>query len=246
MNCSICREHIRGVRGKLFLMKLFLNFLLLCFIISSCEKKEFKAKVLHSFNDVDEMFQLKRYKNQWKKKINDSVTHITAQQDYFILSGDFDTKNNAKTGIWSLTNKTDSKEIQIDYIVFDKNDVFKNQIIFKEHGKIDFSNSKFYLIENKTNKGLLFKFFSPEMRDEISKDAKVVYTIRRNRKEIKTDSIVYKNSKVGRYLAEIKYDFNKGDDISGYFSEIVTAKDSKSKDSLVMGNNSIYFIEKFE
>ena len=220
--------------------------MLLCFIISSCQKKELKTKVLHSFNDVDEMFQLKHYKNQWKKKINDSVTHITAQQDYFILSGDFDTKNNAKTGIWSLTNKTDSKEIQIDYIVFGKNDVFKNQIIFKEHGKIDSSNSKFYLIENKTQKGLSYMFFSPKMKDEVYKEAKIIYTIYRNKKEIKIDSVVYKNVKEGKYLADVKCDFKKGDHISGYFSEIVSAKDPKRKDSLILGNNSIYFIERFE
>ncbi|MCY0979182.1 hypothetical protein PGH12_14940 [Chryseobacterium wangxinyae] len=189
---------------------------------------------------------MKKYKNQKKKKINDSITHITAQQDYFILSGDFDTKNNAKMGIWSLTNKTNSKEIQIDYIVLGKNKVFENQITFKEHGKIDSSNSKFYLVENKTLQGLLYKFYSPKMENEISKEAEVVYTIYRNRKEIKTDSIVYKNVKEGKYRAGIKYDFKKGDHVAGYFSEIVSAKDTKIKDSLILGNNSIYFIEKFE
>jgi hypothetical protein len=205
-----------------------------------------EAKVISDMGDIEEMFQWKNYKNQWKKKINDSITHITAQQDYFLLSGDFDTKNNAKKGIWKLKNQTDSKEIQIDYIVFGKNDAFENQFIFKEHGKIDSSNSKFYLVENKNLQGLSYKFFSPKMKNEISKEAEVVYTIYRNRKEIKTDSVVYKNVEEGKYLADIKYDFLKGDHISGYFSEIVSATDPKRKDSLILGNNSIYFIEKFE
>ncbi|MDH6252152.1 hypothetical protein M2347_001879 [Chryseobacterium sp. H1D6B] len=84
------------------------------------------------------------------------------------------------------------------------------------------------------------------MRDEISKKARIIYTIHRNRKEIKTDSIVYKNAKGGKYLANIKYNFRKGDGTAGYFSEITVSKSPKSKDSFMMGNNSIYFIEKVE
>lgn len=246
MNCSICREHILDVHGNLTLMKIFLNFLFVCLIISSCQKKKVETKVLHSFDDVNEMFELKNYENQSKNKINDSITQITANKDYFILKGDFDTRNNAKTGIWSLTNKTDSKEIQIDYIILGKNDVFKNQIIFKEHGKIDSANSKFYLVENKSLQGLSYKFFSPEMKSEISKEAKIIYTIYRNKKEIKIDSVVYKNAKRGKYFTDIRYDFKRGDHLAGYFSEIVSAQDPKSKDSTILGNNSIYFIEKFE
>ncbi|WP_143884205.1 hypothetical protein [Chryseobacterium binzhouense] len=227
-------------------MSKFVIFSIISFFIISCQKKAVEAKVINDMGNIEEMFQLKNYKNQWKKKINDSVTRITAHTGYFILSGDFDRKNNTKTGIWSLKNKTDSKEIQIDYIVFGKNDFFKNQIIFKEHGKIDSSHSKFYLVENKTYKGLLYKFFSPEIKNEIYKEAKVIYTIYRDRKEIKIDSFVYKNVKEGKYFADIKYGFKKGDHISGYFSEIVSAKDPKRKDSLILGNNSIYFIEKFE
>jgi len=229
-------------------MRTFINFLLLCFIISSCQKKVVKTKVLHDFNDINELFQLKNYKKQWKKKINDSITHITAQQDYFILSGDFDTKNNVKKGIWSLKNKTDSKEIQIDYIVFGKNDFFENQIIFKEHGKIDSSNSKFYFIKNKTQKELLYKFFSPVMKDEVYKEAKIIYTIYRNRKEIKIDSVVYKNMqmKKGNYLGDLRFEFKKGDHVSGYFTEYVSSKPNTKSDSIFLGSNSIYFIEKFE
>ncbi len=194
------------------------------------------------------MFQLKNYKNQWKKKINDSITRITAQQGFFLLSGNFDTKNNAKEGIWNLKNKSDSKEIQIDYIVFGKNDAFENQIIFKEHGKIDSSNSKFYLVENKNLHGLSYKFFSPKMKNEISKEAKVNYTIYRNKKEIKRDSAVYKNMqmKQGKYFIDLRFEFKKGDHVSGYFTEYVSSKSNTKTDSIFLGSNSIYFIEKFE
>ncbi|WP_123920674.1 hypothetical protein [Chryseobacterium balustinum] len=227
-------------------MKKFVMFLLFSFIIISCQKKEIRTKVIKNTGDIEEMFRLKNYKQEVKLMINDSINRITATNGHFILTGDFNTKTNTRTGIWSLKNKVDSKEIQIDYIVLGKNNVFENQIIFKEHGKIDSSNSKFYLVENKTLQGLSYKFFSPEMKNEISKEAKVIYTIYRNRKEIKIDSVVYKNVKEGKYFADVKYDFKKGDHISGYFSEIVTARDPRIKDSLLLGNNSIYFIEKFE
>jgi hypothetical protein len=212
----------------------------------SCEKKQEKVKVIKNVGDIEEMFQLKNYKTEVKMKTNDSINRITATDGNFILTGDFNTKMNAKTGIWSLKNTTDIKEIQIDYIVFGKKDVFKNQIIFKEHNKIDSSASKFFITKHKSLRELCIKFFSPEMRDEVSKKVKIVYTIHRDRKEIKTDSIVYKNAKGGKYLANIKYDFRKGDDVAGYFSEIVVSKSPTSKDSLMMGNNSIYFIEDFE
>ncbi|WP_159479489.1 hypothetical protein [Chryseobacterium sp. 18068] len=227
-------------------MKKFVIFLLFSFIIISCQKKEIRTEVIKNTGDIEEMFRLKNYKQEVKLMINDSIKRITATNGHFILTGDFNTKTNTRTGIWSLKNKVDSKEIQIDYIVLGKNNVFENQIIFKEHGKIDSSNSKFYLVENKTLQGLSYKFFSPEMKNEISKEAKAIYTIYRNKKEIKIDSIVYKNAKEGKYFADIKYDFKKGDHLAGYFSEIVSAKDPKSKDSLILGNNSIYFIEKFE
>ena len=227
-------------------MKKFIVFLLCSLTIISCEKKQERVKVIKNVTDINEMFQLKNYKSEVRMNINDSITRITAKQDYFILTGDFNTKMNTKTGIWSLKNRTNSKEIQLDYIIFGKNDVFKNQIIFKEHNKIDSSRSKFFIIKDKSFKDLSIKFFSPEMKDAISKKAKVIYTIHRNRKEIKTDSIVYKNTKEGKYLASIKYDFKKGDDVAGYFSEIAISKSPKSKDSLILGNNSIYFIERFE
>lgn len=214
-------------------------------MLLSCSKKQDRARVIKNVGDVENMFQLKNYKTQVKKKINDSITHIRAEQDYFILTGDFNTKMNTKTGIWSLKNKTDTKEIQVDYIIFDRDDVFKNQIIFKEHNKIDSSTSKFYIVKDKSLKSVQLKFFSPKIQEELSKEAKVMYTIHRNRKVVKTDSIVYKNVREGKYLADIKYNFKKGDDVSGYFSEIVMAKSPNNKDSLIMGNNSIYFIERF-
>lgn len=211
----------------------------------SCSKKEVKTKVIKNVTDLNELFQLKNYKTQIRMKTNDSIDHITAQLHNFTLTGDFDTKMNNKTGIWVLKNKSDSKEIQIDYLIFSKNDVFKNQIIFKEHNKIDSAASKFFITKSKSFKELSIKFFSPEMKDEISKKAKVIYTIHQNRKEIKTDSIVYENVKGGKYLANIKYNFKRGDDVAGYFSEVAVTKSPKNKDSLMMGNNSIYFIEKF-
>lgn len=225
-------------------MKKIAVFLLLNFLAPSCLEKREKVK---NFSDIEEMFQLKNYQNKKSKIINDSITHFIAEREDFILTGDFNTKLNTKTGIWSLKNIKDFQEVQIDYLALGKNDVFKNQIIFKApNQKIDTAKSKFYLIENKTRKGLLYSFFSPEMENEISKEAKVIYTIYRNRKEIKIDSVVYKNVKEGKYFADVKYDFKKGDHISGYFSEIVTARDPRIKDSLLLGNNSIYFIEKFE
>lgn len=226
-------------------MKEIIILLLLSLSLISCSKKHEIVKEINSFSDVNELFQLKNYKTQIKMYVNDSTDHVTAQWDNFILTGNLDTKMNAKTGIWNLKNKINTKEIQIDYIAFDKNDVFKNQIIFKEHNKIDSSVSKFFIIKNKTENELAMKFFSPSMRDEISKRAKIIYTIHQNRKEIKTDSIVYDNLKGGKYSAVIKYNFKKGDDVSGYFSEIVMAKSPMDKDSLTMGNNSMYFIEKF-
>lgn len=212
----------------------------------SCSKKQNKVKVIKKVADLNELFQLKNYKTQVRMKVNDSIDHITAQLDNFTLMGDFDTKMNNRTGIWTLKNQQDSKEVQIDYIIFGKNDVFKNQIIFRKHDKVDSANSKFFIVKNKTEKELTMKFFSPSDKNEISKKAKVIYTIHRNRKEIKTDSIVYGNIREGKYLANIKYDFEKGDDVAGYFSEFVMIKNPQIKDSVLMGNNSIYFIEKFE
>ena len=230
-------------------MKKYLLFCLICFLLPSCQKKnviEKTAKVIESTEDLKELFQLKNYKNIVKKVVNDSITHIKAEHNYIKLNGDFNTKKNTKTGIWSLTNTTDSKEIQIDYVIFGKNDFFENQMIFKEYGKIDSSISKFYLIKHKSLQNLKLKFFSPESKNEISKEAKVRYLVYRKRKVIKEDSITYKNSKSGKYLAEIKFNFKKGDYITGYLSEISVMEKSKMKDSIFMGNNSIYFIEDFD
>lgn len=227
-------------------MRQFLIFLLFSLVITSCQKKDVKVKVIKNIKDVEEMFQLKNYKTQVRMASNDSTDHITAQLGDFTLSGDIDTKLNCKTGIWSLKNRTDSKEIQIDYIAFDKNDVFKNQIVFKEHNKIDSSASKFYITKDKNPKELVLKFFSPKMKDELSKEAKVGYRIYRGSKRIKDDSIIYKDAKEGKYLSKINFTFKKGDKIVGSFSEFVTSKSSRSKDSLIMGNNTIYFIEKIE
>ena len=177
--------------------------------------------------------------------VNDSIDHITAQWHNFTLVGDFNTKMNNKTGIWTLKNRQDSKEVQIDYLIFDKNDVFKNQLIFKENNKIDSSVSKFY-VKEKTAKELKFNFFSPKVKNEVSKEAKIRYIIFRNSKEIKKDSVLYKNMKMkeGKYLINIKYDFKKGDIVKGYFGEIVLLS-PKNKDSIVIGDNTIYFKEKF-
>lgn len=229
-------------------MKKFIIFLLCSLAVISCEKKQERVKIIKNVGDIEEMFQLKNYKQEVKLKTNDSINRITATDGNFILTGDFDTKKNAKTGIWSLKNTTDTKEIQIDYIIFGKKDVFKNQIIFKEHNKIDSSLSKFYIIKNKTLKELELNFFSPKTKDEISKEAKIWYTILRNSKEIKKDSILYKNMKMkeGKYHINIEYDFKKGDKVKGYFSEYVLLTSPKNKDSITVGNNTIYFKEKFE
>ena len=217
-------------------------------MIISCQEKEVRTKVINNIGDIEEMFQLKKYKNQKKKKINDSINHITATDGSFILNGDFNIKTNTKTGIWSLKNKTDSKEIQIDYVIFGKNDVFKNQIIFKENNKIDSSTSKFYKVRNKTSKELVLNFFSPKTKDEIFKVAKIQYFILRKSKEIKIDSVHYNNMemKEGKYLINIKYNFEKGDIVKGYFGENVALKNPKNKDSIFVGDNTIYFKEKFE
>lgn len=212
-------------------------------LVASCKEKREKVK---NFSDIKEMFQLKNYRDQEKLILNDSIVHFIAKREDFILRGDFNTKLNSKTGIWSLKNIKDFQEVQIDYLAFNKDDLFENQVIFKAGNKIDSAKSKFFIIKNKTNKELVMKFFSPSDRNEISKNAKVIYTIHRNRKEIKTDSIVYGNIREGKYLANIKYDFEKGDDVAGYFSEFVMIKNPQIKDSVLMGNNSIYFIEKFE
>ncbi|WP_426275890.1 hypothetical protein ACN9MN_14080 [Chryseobacterium sp. S-02] len=224
-------------------MKKIIIFLLLSILVTSCKEKQEKVE---NFSDIQEMFQLKYYKNQEKIKLNDSIVHFIARRADFVLRGDFNTKLNSKTGIWSLKNIKDFQEVQIDYLALSKNDVFENQVIFKAGNKIDSAKSKFFIIENKTKKELVMKFFSPSDRNEISKQAKVIYTIYRNRKDIKTDSIVFGNIREGKYITNIKYDFKKGDDVSGYFSEFVMIKNPKIKDSVLMGNNSIYFIEKFE
>lgn len=230
-------------------MKKYLLFCLFCFLLPSCQKKnviEKNAKVIKSTEDLKELFQLKNYKNIVKKIINDSITHITAEHNYIKLNGDFNTKKNSKTGVWSLTNKTDSKEIQIDYVIFGKNDDFENQIIFKEHGKIDSGISKFFIVQHKSLQRLKLKFFSPEIKNEISKEATIKYRVYRKKKVINEDSIIYRNSKTGQYLADIKFDLKKGDYITGYLTELVRLGANKKKDSLFMGENSMYFIEDFD
>lgn len=214
-------------------------------MIIACSKEQGKTKVIKNISDLNELFHLKNYKTQVRLKVNDSIDHITAQWHNFTLTGDFDTKMNNRTGIWTLKNSTNSKEILIDYLIFDKKDVFKNQIIFKEYNKIDSSVSKFY-VKQKTAKELVMNFFSPKVKDEIYKEAKIRYLILRNSKEIKKDSIIYKNMKMkeGKYLINIKYDFKKDDIVKGYFGETVLLN-GKNKDSIVMGDNTIYFIERF-
>lgn len=224
-------------------MRKFVGFLLLSFMTFSCEVKREKVK---SFSDIEEMFQLKNYQNQSKQVINDSIVHYIAKRQDFILTGNFNTRINSKTGTWHLKNVKDFQEVQIDYLAFGKNDVFKNQIIFRAaNKKIDSAKSKFFIIKEKNKKEVILKFFSPEGKDELSKKAKVMYTILRDSKELKNDSIVYQNIEEGKYLAHIKYDFKKGDKIRGYFSEYVMLKSSK-KDTIVVGNNTIYFREKIE
>jgi len=227
-------------------MKKFIIFLLLSLTVISCEKKRERVKVIKNITDVDEMFQLKNYKTQVKMAVNDSIDHVTAHLENLTLTGDFNTKMNSKTGIWTVKNSMDSKVIQIDYLVFSKNDIFKNQIIFKDHNKIDSSVSKFYVLKDKTPKKLVLYFFSPKMKDMLTNNTKVAYRIYRDSKKIKTDSIVYKNVKDGKYFAYIKYDFKKGDRIKGYFSDFAMLKNPKNKDSLLVGDNTIYFRESFE
>ncbi|TZF92554.1 hypothetical protein FW781_21195 [Chryseobacterium panacisoli] len=226
-------------------MKRFVIFLLFSLMVTSCSKEQGKTKVIKNISDLNELFHLKNYKTQVRMKVNDSIDHITAQWHNFTLAGDFDTKMNNRTGIWTLKNKLDSKEVLIDYIIFSKGDAFKNQIIFKEHNKIDSSKSKFYIAKEKSFKHILLKFFSPKIEEEVSKEAKIGYRILRGSKVLKDDSLTYKNKKDGIYLTNIKFDFQKGDKLAGAFSEFVMAKNPKSKDSLIMGNNSIYFIERF-
>ncbi|WP_185289858.1 hypothetical protein [Chryseobacterium lactis] len=226
-------------------MKRFITFLLFSLMITSCSKEQEKTKIIKNISDLNELFHLKNYKTQVRLKVNDSTDHITAQWHNFTLAGDFDTKMNNRTGIWTLKNKLDSKEVLIDYIIFSKDNVFKNQIIFKEHNKIDSSKSKFYITKEKSFKHILLKFFSPKIEEEVSKEAKVGYRILRGSKVLKDDSLTYKNNKDGIYLTNIKFDFQKGDKLAGAFSEFVMAKSPRSKDSLIMGNNSIYFIERF-
>ncbi len=214
----------------------------------SCKKKAFDDVYKISDNkSLEELFSLKNYKTQKKNKINDSVLHILATNGAFFLEGDFNTKFSEKTGFWTLTNKNDSKKIEIDYIVFAKNDVHKNQIIFSNNGIIDSVNSKFYNLFWKSENGkrtLYLNFYSPRNESELFASASIRYFIGRDKKKIIEDSFVLKNGD-GIYREKVDYDFKKGDKISGYFSEFVNIK-KETKDSVFIGNNTIYFHKKVE
>ncbi len=218
------------------------------FILLSCSKKDNeRAYVINDGKSLEKLFQLKSYKNQKKNKINDSIMHIKANNGSFFLEGDLDSKLNMKTGIWTLTNNSDSRKIEIDYMIFGKKDGHQNQIIFSDNGKIDSSASKFYtskIINKNDSQKLILSFFSPQNSRYTFEKATIKYFIGNNKKNILKDSIILQDSK-GIYRTKINYNFKKGDEIFGYFSEY-TISNEISNDSVKLGNNTMYFHKKFE
>lgn len=235
-------------------MNKFLFLFGIFFLVFSCKKtKHEKAYTITDKKSLEKLFQLKNYKNQEKIKINDSTIHIKADNGRFFLEGNMNSKLNERTGIWSLTNKTNLQKIEIDYIAFGKKDVHRNQILFfNDKGILDSLTSKFYISEIKNDKNkkyLELKFFSTRNPKERFAKASVHYSIIRDHKEIMIDSISLKDGN-GRYKTKVDFDFKPKDRISGYFSEFTTSQiedDSrKIGDSvtIAIGNSTIYFREK--
>lgn len=227
-------------------MKNLFLFLIALLSIFSCQKKELNNVYEISDNkSLEELFSLKNYKTQKKQKINDSILHISGANGAFFLEGDFNTKLSEKTGFWALTNKNDSKKIEIDYLVFEKNNVHRNQVIFSDKGIIDTLKSKFYHIEWKVEKGvkiIKLNFYSPRNKEEKFMRADLNYFISNNGKKIKK-SLMDNNN--GKYEIKIPLEYKKGDEIIGYFSEYIN-QSVKKEDSVYLANNTIYFYKKFE
>lgn len=227
-------------------MKNLCLFLIALLSIFSCQKKELNNVYEISDNkSLEELFSLKNYKTQKKQKINDSILHISGANGAFFLEGNFNTKLSEKTGFWALTNKNDSKKIEIDYLVFEKNNVHRNQVIFSDKGIIDTLKSKFYHIEWKVEKGvkiIKLNFYSPRNKEEKFMRADLNYFISNNGKKIKK-SLMDNNN--GKYEIKIPLEYKQGDEIIGYFSEYIN-QSVKKEDSVYLANNTIYFYKKFE
>ena len=227
-------------------MKNLFLFLIALLSIFSCQKKELNNVYEISDNkSLEELFSLKNYKTQRKQKINDSILHISGTNGIFFLEGNFNTKLSEKTGFWTLTNKNDSKKIEIDYLVFEKNNIHRNQVIFSDKGIIDTLKSKFYHIEWKVENGvkiMKLNFYSPRNKEEKFMRADLNYFISNNGKKIKK-SLMENNN--GKYEIKIPMEYKKGDEIIGYFSEYIS-QSVKKEDSVYLANNTIYFYKKVE
>ena len=227
-------------------MKNLFLFLIALLSIFSCQKKELNNVYEISDNkSLEELFSLKNYKTQRKQKINDSILHISGTNGTFFLEGNFNTKLSEKTGFWTLTNKNASKNIEIDYLVFEKNNIHRNQVIFSDKGIIDTLKSKFYDIEWKVENGvkiMKLNFYSPRNKEEKFMRADLNYFISNNGKKIKK-SLMENNN--GKYEIKIPLEYKKGDEIIGYFSEYIS-QSVKKEDSVYLANNTIYFYKKVE
>jgi hypothetical protein len=227
-------------------MKNLFLFLIALLSIFSCQKKELNnVYEIPDNKSLEELFSLKNYNTQRKQKINDSILHISGTNGAFFLEGNFNTKLSEKTGLWTLTNKNDSKKIEIDYLVFEKNNVHRNQVIFSDKGIIDTLKSKFYHIEWKVENGvkiMKLNFYSPRNKEEKFMRADLNYFISNNGKKIKK-SLMENNN--GKYEIKIPLEYKKGDEIIGYFSEYIS-QSVKKEDSVYLANNTIYFYKKVE
>lgn len=129
-------------------------------VIMGCKDKH--QDTVFITDDIDNLFNLRKYQVTLQKKISDSIIQYKGKNDRFLIEGKYNILKKRKIGWWKTYDKMNGEKY-IDVEFFNESDNPKelnNQILFYRGNKIDTLNSKFYSKEYDTkNNTILYNFY---------------------------------------------------------------------------------------
>lgn len=217
--------------------------LLVFIVLFGCKKEEPRA--LSIKDDIDNLFDLTKYKKILQKKINDSVMIFEGKNKRFSIKGQYNFVSNYKIGWWKsydITNK--EKYLDIEFFKeIDKTKEFNNQIIFYKNNIIDTLYSKFYTKKMRDDETLLYSFYFPKSWDKFYSTNINIGIISNERPLLYPTDFKSEKIKEGCYthlLNLSKYKNHKDLNIIGLFSEYsINEKEKKISISEIFINDTI-------
>lgn len=213
-------------------------FFFIITVVIGCKKEQ--PTSLSIKDDINNLFNLKKYQKNFQKKVNDSVFLFEGKNKRFSIRGEYNFKKNYKTGWWKsyeINNKEKYLDVEFFKEVGEKKELL-NQIIFYKDNNVDTISSKFYTRKIINNKKISYNFYFPKSLDNfystnlnlgiLSDEKPLLYPTNFKSRKIKSGNY--------HYLLDIsEYEYFKPLIVVGLFSEY-----SKNDSKNTIGVNEIF------